>query len=64
MISNGVISLGDIVFSDGALNKSLGDIFVTLKNRITPFDFGFTVKSFNLFKTDSRVNFDVWFRKL
>ena len=40
MISNGEISLGDIVFSDGDLNYTLGDIFVVLRNRISPFDLG------------------------
>ena len=39
VISNGDISLGDIVFSDGDLIWSLGDIFVMLRNRISPFDF-------------------------
>ena len=39
----GDISLGDIVFSDGDLNYLLGQIFVMLKNRISPFDIGCTV---------------------
>ena len=43
VISNGDISLGDIVFSDDDFNQSLGDIFLMLRNRISPFDFGITV---------------------
>ena len=43
VISNGDISLGDIVFSDGDFNQSLGDIFLMLRNRISLFDFCITV---------------------
>ena len=35
--------LGDIVFSDGDFNESLGDISVMLRNRRSPFDFGITI---------------------